>query len=302
MVVISGWSGAAFILLTFSSFVNSLELQFPVGSHAERKSQFSYATAFPDSKSNSSWSMFEQLIDHENPALGTFSQRYIYNWQFYSGPKAPIILSTLGEEGLPNSMFTYYNLNSSQPNSIDFLFSAQTISLVAEKLGAGMVMLEHRYYGKSWPVNDTTVAGMKYNTVNNSIADLVAFAQKVNLPFDLHGTNHASNVPWVLMGCSMAGALTSWTEKLRPGTFWAYWGSSATVLGAGSWASTIQIAENIAQNCSKDIGKVVDHIDDIGVNGTQKEQRDLKTVFGMEAIEHYDDFAWYVLPLRFESK
>lgn len=28
---------------------------------------------------------FDQLIDHNNPALGTFKQRYWANWEFYHG-------------------------------------------------------------------------------------------------------------------------------------------------------------------------------------------------------------------------
>ena len=26
---------------------------------------------------------FDQLIDHDNPSLGTFKQRYWHNWEFY---------------------------------------------------------------------------------------------------------------------------------------------------------------------------------------------------------------------------
>ena len=32
---------------------------------------------------------FEQLIDHENPSLGTFSQFYYYSTEFYKGAGKP---------------------------------------------------------------------------------------------------------------------------------------------------------------------------------------------------------------------
>jgi len=34
---------------------------------------------------------FEQLIDHENPNLGTFSQFYYYSTEFYKGPGSPVV-------------------------------------------------------------------------------------------------------------------------------------------------------------------------------------------------------------------
>ena len=47
----------------------------------------------------------------------------------------------------------------------------------------------------------------------------------------------------------------------------------------------------MAQNCSKDISLVIDHIDGILLNGTDEEVTDLKTMFGLQTIEHNDDFA-----------
>ena len=39
-------------------------------------------------------STFEQLIDHDNPSLGTFSQFYYYSTEFYKGPGSPVVSST----------------------------------------------------------------------------------------------------------------------------------------------------------------------------------------------------------------
>lgn len=37
-------------------------------------------------------STFQQLIDHKNPSLGTFSQRYWWSSEWWSGAGAPVIL------------------------------------------------------------------------------------------------------------------------------------------------------------------------------------------------------------------
>lgn len=39
---------------------------------------------------------FDQLIDHNNPSLGTFKQRFWTTWEFYE-PGGPIVLFTPGE-------------------------------------------------------------------------------------------------------------------------------------------------------------------------------------------------------------
>jgi hypothetical protein len=36
---------------------------------------------------------FEQLIDHENPSLGTFSQFYYYSTEFWKGTGSPVVSS-----------------------------------------------------------------------------------------------------------------------------------------------------------------------------------------------------------------
>lgn len=40
---------------------------------------------------------FEQLIDHNDPSLGTFSQFYFYDTTYWKGPGSPVILFTPGE-------------------------------------------------------------------------------------------------------------------------------------------------------------------------------------------------------------
>jgi len=39
------------------------------------------------------WETFDQYIDHDNPALGTFQQRYWYSTEFWDGPGSPVMSS-----------------------------------------------------------------------------------------------------------------------------------------------------------------------------------------------------------------
>ena len=153
------------------------------------------------------------LIDHNNTDLGTFSQFYYYSDEYWKGPGSPVILFTPGEENV-----TGYQ---------SYLGTNRSTGLMAEKIGAAVVVLEHRYWGFSSPFAELTTDNMRYLTLANSIADLTNFANTAQLPFDSQGNSTASQAPWVLVGGSYSGALTAWTESIAPGTFWAY----CTLLG-----------------------------------------------------------------------
>ncbi|EED78379.1 predicted protein [Postia placenta Mad-698-R] len=64
---------------------------------------------------------FEQLIDHNNPSLGTFSQRYWTTWEFY------------------------------EPGLEIFLTNQTIVGQIAQQQNGATVMLEHRFYGFSNP-------------------------------------------------------------------------------------------------------------------------------------------------------
>ena len=52
-------------------------------------------------------SYFEQLIDHDNPGLGTFSQRYYSADKFYKGSGSPVVLVSSGENKLDHNAFLF---------------------------------------------------------------------------------------------------------------------------------------------------------------------------------------------------
>lgn len=46
--------------------------------------------------------IFSQLIDHTQPSLGTFNQRYFFSDEFWTGQGAPIIIFNVGEQSAEN--------------------------------------------------------------------------------------------------------------------------------------------------------------------------------------------------------
>jgi hypothetical protein len=218
------------------------------------------------------------LIDHDKPELGTFSQFYYYSSEHWKGPGSPVVLMTPGEVNV-----TGYN---------SYLTTNRTTGLIAEAIGAAVVVIEHRYWGVSSPYGDLSTENLQYLTLKNSIADLVHFAKTAKLPFDPHGTSQASRAPWVLAGGSYSGALTAWVASTSPGTFWAYLASSAVVEITGNfWQYFLPVQEGMPKNCSADMSLIVDHVDKVGTEGSDAEKLALKDMFGLADVEHFEDFA-----------
>ncbi|THW68098.1 serine carboxypeptidase [Aureobasidium pullulans] len=221
---------------------------------------------------------FRQYIDHENKDVGTFEQFYFYSTEFYGGPGSPIILFTPGEVNA-SAYTSYLTLN-------------RTTGVLAKEIGAAIVCIEHRYWGYSSPYADLTTENLQYLTLDNSISDLTNFAKHVRLPFDYHRKSSPNRAPWVMMGGSYSGALAAWTASTQPNTYWAYWASSAPVESIiDYWQYFVPIQQGMPKNCSSDVSLVIDHIDNILLNGTTSEITALKTKFGLEGLEHNDDFA-----------
>ena len=220
---------------------------------------------------------FDQLIDHSNPSKGTFKQRYWWSTEWYAGDNSPIVLVTPGE--VAAELYTGYLTNKTLPGRF------------SQESGGANILLEHRYYGTSFPVDNLETENMQYHTLDNAVQDLIFFAETVKLPFG-HNTTNAPHAPWVLSGGSYAGALTAWVEALSPDTFWGYHASSAVVEAVEDFWMYYHGAElGGAKNCTSDTKKVVAHVTDVLEHGSHKDKKDLKKLFGLESLEYDNDVA-----------
>ncbi|KAL0063139.1 hypothetical protein AAF712_009929 [Marasmius tenuissimus] len=207
---------------------------------------------------------FDQLVDHNDPSLGTFKQRYWHTAEFYE-PAGPIILNTPGENNAER--YTFYLTN-------------QTITgYMAQIFNGATVILEHRFFGLSNPVEDlkgTTLA--KYHTIDQAVGDLEYFAGNVKLPMDSGGEVAPGKAPWILTGGSYPGALTAWTMY---NNFWRYYEP---------------IREHMPKNCSADVEAVIALVDKTIDSNDAIEIQELKANFGMSNVTNIDDFAATRMP------
>ncbi|KAL2132698.1 hypothetical protein VTI74DRAFT_3461 [Chaetomium olivicolor] len=222
------------------------------------------------------WGTFDQLIDHSNPSLGTFKQRYWYGTEHWKGPGSPIYLVTPGEQSATGFNRTW-------------LSSARLSGKFASQTGGAVIVLEHRYWGESSPYEELTVQNLQHLTLDNSLKDLTYFAKTFVPPFDNSGKSAADKAPWVFMGGSYPGALAGWLAAREPGTFWAYYSSSGVVEAIGDfWQYFVPVQEATPKNCSADVGAVINYVDLVLTFGTPKMKKDLKDKFLMGELEDAD--------------
>ncbi|KAJ7500019.1 peptidase S28 [Mycena latifolia] len=221
---------------------------------------------------------FQQLLDHNNPSLGTFTQRYWHTYERYE-PGGPIILFCPGEVS-DSSLY------------VGYLGNATLNGLIAQQENAAVVLIEHRFFGLSNPLPDLTVESLKLHTIQQAIDDLEYFAKNVVPPMPNGDQLTPATTPWILSGGSYSGALTSWTMVNKPGLFAAGYASSAVVEAIPDfWQYFEPIRLFMPANCSADVERVIIHIDEVFTGADAQAIQALKTSFGLGDVSHLDDVA-----------
>jgi len=221
--------------------------------------------------------LFDQLIDHNNPSLGTFKQRFWHTWEFYESG-GPIILFTPGE---------------TNADGYDGYLTNLTINgLISQQQNGSTIVIEHRFFGLSNPLPDLSVKSLQLLNIQQAIDDLEYFAKNVNLPMPGGDSVTPDKAPWVLIGGSYSGALTSWTMVNKPDLFAAGYASSAVVEAIlDFWKYFEPIRQNMPVNCSADVEAVISRVDEIFTSTDATAIQALKDSFGIGDVTHLDDAA-----------
>ncbi|RDL38322.1 uncharacterized protein BP5553_02662 [Venustampulla echinocandica] len=221
-------------------------------------------------------------IDHfpHNPryaphVTGTFKQRYFFDSSYYK-PGGPVYLYISGETSGTNR---FSNL---QTGIIQILMEATN--------GLG-VIIEDRYYGKSYPFANSTTDNLRYLTTEQTIADNAYFAQHATFP-GVEGNLTAPGTPWILYGGSLAGGETAFSLKEYGDILFGGIASSApvkTVLPYPEWYDPIQ--KYGPQDCISSVNAIVEKIDYLVDSHKEEAINELKAIFGLEKLKDIRDFA-----------
>lgn len=153
---------------------------------------------------------FDQLSDHFNPAdYTTFKQRYFDISQYWDPKTGPLILYICGEG------------TCRQPGDTSYVVKA------AKEMKGRVFALEHRYYGKSHPVEDWSTENLRLLSADQGLADLANFGEQIS-----RGLAKEHGIPmrrWIVVGGSYPGAMVSWFRQKFPHVAMGGLASSAVV-------------------------------------------------------------------------
>ncbi|KAI0158890.1 peptidase S28 [Pestalotiopsis sp. NC0098] len=240
----------------------------------QRSKRFGLKTASMENLDLIGNATFEQYLDHSDPSLGTFEQRYWWDGSNYK-TGGPVFVFNPGE--------------SAADDMIGYLANDTVPGRYAQEFNGAAIVIEHRYWGKSVPFDTLTAETLQYLNLPNAMKDMTNFALNADLEFCEEGDCNANDVPWVLVGGSYSGALAAWTSQLEPGVFHAYHASSAVVEAIHDfWTYFSPIEDALPTNCSNDVKAVVQHVDYVFENGDDDDIQELKDMFSLGKLNAMD--------------
>lgn len=156
--------------------------------------------------------------------------------------------------------------------------------------GIGLVM-EHRYYGTSWPTNDTSTENLRFLTTAQALADTAYFAKHVTFPGFEHVNLTAPGTPWILYGGSYAGGFVALMRKIYPDLYWGAISSSGVTAAITNFWQYHEAFRNFAPaGCSEAQQALTKIVDSILFGGDQEAVDSFKTMFYLDGLKD-DEFA-----------
>ncbi|MBC7692178.1 MAG: septum formation initiator [Methylotenera sp.] len=212
---------------------------------------------------------FDQRINPDDASdTRTFKQRYWISTTYSHGENSPVLYFICGE---------------AECSAGDL---GGATSQHAQKLGATVVALEHRYFGKSQPFPEMTTANMKYLTTSNALKDLATFQTFTMQKLNLKGK-------WVSIGGSYPGALSAYYRLKFPNLIAGSLASSAPVLARANFE---EYDHHVFKVAGPDCAKVMQQVTSSVEAAMQDPQKALamKTLFGGKEIIDTVDFLYVV--------
>jgi len=196
---------SALLTLSCASALPALPLRARGGAlHARLSAAAAAADAAAGIVTNSTPNFFPQLIDHADPARGTFQQRFYVDESAWSGNLSADVFLYIGGEGPLGGT------------------AGGMPGVLAKERGALQFALEHRYYGDSFPAPLSDRATLSTLRVDAALADLAAFIEAQVAARGLAGK-------WLVIGGSYPGGLSAWFRQRYPALAAASWSSSGVV-------------------------------------------------------------------------
>ncbi|KAL4944377.1 hypothetical protein BDV06DRAFT_233383 [Aspergillus oleicola] len=224
---------------------------------------------------------FHNETRYEPHSNGTFNLRYWFDAAHYE-PGGPVFVIAAGE--------------TDGEDRFPFLSQGIVTQLAKTYHGLG-VILEHRYYGTSYPFDEgsdeITTEQLRFLSTEQSLADYAYFAKNVVFE-ELEGYDlTAPTTPWIAYGGSYAGAQVAFMRKVYPEVFWgAVSSSGVTAAIVDYWNYFEPIRLHGPGECIGTIQTITDVIDQILIGHPDDEalHAQLQATYGLSSPVNNTDF------------
>ncbi|KAL9654656.1 hypothetical protein ABK040_006718 [Willaertia magna] len=186
----------------------------------------------------------EQQLDHYDPTnTETFQQRFWVNATAWNKQNNGPVFIIIGGEG---------------PASEGYINGHFIATEYAQRYGAMVAALEHRFYGKSVPRNSLSTANLRYLSSQQALSDLVSFRKFLITKFGIN----ESATKFVLFGGSYSGNLSAWGRLKFPNLFAASLASSGPVLAQLEFKEYMEVvARSVGPACAARVRQANDMIE-----------------------------------------
>ncbi|KAI0358821.1 peptidase S28 [Trametes cingulata] len=218
---------------------------------------------------------FTQPLDHFADTGFTFEQRYWLNDRHYKAG-GPVIVFEAGEgpgdERMP-------------------ILDTGIVDILANATNGLGIVLEHRYYGESVPVQNFTTDSLRWLNNEQAAADSANFIDNVTFP-NITGDLTAPGTPWIYYGGSYGGARAAHMRVLYPDlVFAAISSSGVTHATLDDWRYFDIIRQYAPADCIAQVEKTIDEVDRLITSPHAETRHAIKAVFGLGNLTYDPDFA-----------
>lgn len=170
------------------------------------------------------------------------------------------------------------------------------VAQLAQATGGIGVILEHRYYGTSFPTDDLSTENLRFLTTDQALADQAYFAQNIVFPgLEDQNLTAPGGTPYIAYGGSYAGAFVAFLRIQYPDLYWGSISSSGVTEAIWDFWEYYEALRNYGPpDCVDAHGKIINVIDNILRGGDNQTIDALKGAFNASGFTYNDDFAFTV--------
>ncbi|KAL6720510.1 hypothetical protein ACLMJK_002434 [Lecanora helva] len=221
---------------------------------------------------------FHNESKYEPHSSDSFDLRYWFDATYYKSGGPVFVLESGEDTGI---------------DRLPYLQKGILHQLAQATNGIGVV-LEHRYYGTSFPTPDLSTKNLRFLTTEQALADTAYFAQNVVFKGLENHKLTASDTPWIAYGGSYAGAFVAFLRTQYPDVFFgAISSSGVTEAIYDFWNYYSPVAQYAPSECISTTQKLTNVVDNILINKASNTTlvTELKSAFGLEELTYNNDFA-----------